>query len=74
MLDQAWPEGNSEPVNIPVVRAKLVQVEDKRFGTKFDPPIIHLGQPITDGRPSVIARMCLDYQHVMLKEAIDLAA
>ena len=53
-------------------RMELVKVKDGRSGKSFDPPEEHLGQPIADNSPPVIANLAIEYLEEMLNEATGL--
>lgn len=64
------------PVNgkLPTVRVtrphvRLISVKDDRFGDVFDPPTVHLGQPIQDTSPIGVATLWLHYLNTLVDEA-----
>lgn len=52
---------------------KLIKVTDRRHGTSFDPPLIHLGQPIPfAGFVDAIAQQAIVYLRSLVAEAEEL--
>jgi hypothetical protein len=50
-------------------QAKLVQVRDERFGDTFDPPMVHLGNPLQDGSILEVAALALTYHANLISDA-----
>lgn len=50
-------------------RLRLVPVTDKRYGTTFNPPAMHLGLPIAEQTPAVCASLVLIYVRALVEEA-----
>lgn len=60
--------GKDAPIRVRP-RVILIQVEDERFGTKFDPPDSHLGNPMQDDSPLNVASLWLKYLAALIDEA-----
>jgi hypothetical protein len=50
---------------------KLVPVTDERHAVVFDPPTIHFGSAVDCAKPSIAARLAIDYYSAFLSEAAD---
>lgn len=59
------------PVPIEAVNAKVVTltVHDRRYGNKFEPPLMHLTRPIVDTSPKGLASLAVTYLEQLLDEA-----
>jgi len=67
-VDFGLPTG----ITITPPHPKLVTVIDDRFGTKFAPPTMHLGQPLTDSSPLAVGEHGIAYFERFVLEAEDL--
>ncbi len=59
------------PMEVQIVSPDLflMPVVDDRFGDEFDPPTEHLGNPLIDISPWVVARLGLDYLVSLIEDA-----
>jgi hypothetical protein len=60
-----------EPVEVQIIapHAKLIPVRDDRYGDTFDPPRNHLGAPLSDNSPVIVAKLALRYLDSIIAEA-----
>lgn len=62
-------QGRTPTLTFSRPRSALVPVTDDRFGTVFQPPKEHLGQPLPDDTPETCARLWIEYLERLIKEA-----
>ena len=62
-------DGEALPYELVNPRMVLLTVHDRRYGDKFDPPLMHRTRPIVDTTPRGVAQLALTYLREMLSEA-----
>lgn len=62
-------DGEDLPCALANPKLVTLTVHDRRFGDKFEPPVMHRTRPIVDTSPVGIARIAIGYLEELLDEA-----